>query len=276
VYPLKGDKTDKVRSLGVPQVWFLPQRNSKRYAFVNTNVESNIEYAFQALALDERRGPFTPTIWAAPHDPPKVLKQCWFRGVHCDIGGGGYPDQELANLSLAWMISQLESNALLQFDQATFWKLINTSAVFQTKKMELTPPMPKLKGWGLGKIHDSMAWYYKIATGRRIREPRSFTQQQLYPPWWKQILSLFSSKKPGPLLENTQECMHASVGTRRTREETACEALKNWSYNESTKVWTSPGVEPLLEDKLQGLELELAEGWDSIVANANAHAGSTV
>lgn len=48
----------------------------QEYAFVDTNVESNIEYAFQALALDEHRGPFTPTIWAAPIDPPRELKQC--------------------------------------------------------------------------------------------------------------------------------------------------------------------------------------------------------
>jgi Uncharacterized alpha/beta hydrolase domain (DUF2235) len=276
VYRLNGDKTNKASSLGVPQVWFLPQRNSKHYAFVDTSVESNIEYAFQALALDERRGPFTPTIWAASDKPPKELKQCWFRGVHCDIGGGGYPDQELANLSLAWMISQLESKALLQFDHAIFWKLVKSSAAFQTKKMALTPAMPKLKGWGLGEIHNSMAWYYKIATGQRIREPRSFTQSQWHPPWWKQMLSLFSAKKPGPPLENTHECMHASVGMRQTREGTACDALKNWSYNESSKMWTKPGVEPLLEDKLQGLELELVEGWESIVANADHQARSAV
>ena len=276
MYPWNGNKTDEIRSLGVPQVWFLPQWNSKHYAFVNTEVESNIEYAFQALALDERRGPFTPAIWAAPKNPPKELKQCWFRGVHCDIGGGGYPDQELANLSLAWMISQLESKALLQFDQATFWKLIDTSAEFQTKKMALTPAMPKLKGWGLGNMHDSMAWYYKIATGKRIREPRSFTQPEWHSPWWKQILTLFSTKKPGLPLENTQECMHASVGTRLTREGTACDALKNWSYNESSKMWTKPGVEPLLEDKLQGKELELLERWDCIVASANDKVRSAV
>jgi Uncharacterized alpha/beta hydrolase domain (DUF2235) len=91
----------------------MPQRSSKEYAFVDTNVESNIEYAFQALALDEHRGPFTPTIWAAPIDPPRELKRCWFRGVHCDVGGGGYPDQELANLNLAWMMTQLESKGLI-------------------------------------------------------------------------------------------------------------------------------------------------------------------
>jgi hypothetical protein len=255
----------------VPQVWFVPQRSSKLYAFVDTNVESNIEYAFQALALDERRGPFTPTIWAAPVNPPKELKQCWFRGVHCDIGGGGYPDQELANLSLAWMMTQLESKGLIKFNHDTFWKLIEMSARGQTKKIVGPPSMPKLKSWGLGQIHDSMAWYYRLLTRPRIREPRSFTQRQLNRPWWKSILTLFSQKRGAPL-ENTNECIHSSVGKRLTNADTPCEALRNWSYDESTKKWNKPGAEPLQEDKLQGLELELAQRWEGIVDEANKHA----
>lgn len=34
------------------------------------------------------------------------LRQVWFPGVHSNIGGG-YSDQELANLTLAWMMSQV-------------------------------------------------------------------------------------------------------------------------------------------------------------------------
>lgn len=242
------------------------------YAFVDTNVESNIEYAFQALALDERRGPFTPTIWAAPtNNPPKELKQCWFRGDHCDVGGGGYRDQELANLSLAWMISQLESKSLMQFNHDTFWKLMQISARDQTKKSTGSSPMPELKEWGLGQIHDSMLWYYRLLTKARIREPKSFTQRQLNPPWWKQLLSFFSQKARQPL-ENTQECMHSSVGKRRTEADTPCDALRNWRYDQRAKTWEGPGGKSMEEDKLDGLELELAKRWGSIVAEANTGA----
>lgn len=241
------------------------------YAFVDTNVESNIEYAFQALALDERRGPFTPTIWAAPTDPPKVLKQCWFRGVHCDVGGGGYRDQELANLGLAWMITQLESKSLLQFNHDTFWKLMETSARDQTKILPGSPPLPELKEWGLGQIHDSMQWYYRLLTKARIREPKSFTQRQLNPPWWKQLLWFFS-QKAGPPLENTQECIHASVSKRRAVEDTPCDALRNWNYDRRTRTWEGPGGKSIEEDKFDGLESELAERWDGIVAAAKKRA----
>ena len=36
----------------------------------------------------------------------KTLRQVWFPGVHSNIGGG-IDDQSLANITLAWMISQL-------------------------------------------------------------------------------------------------------------------------------------------------------------------------
>lgn len=66
--------------------------------------------------------------------------------------------------------------------------------------------------------------------------------------------------------------MHLSVGKRRTTKDVHCEALKKWSYDESTKVWSKHGAEPLQEDRLQGLELELAERWDGIVAQAKKQA----
>ena len=37
----------------------------------------------------------------------------WFPGVHSNVGGG-YDDQEIANITLAWMIAQLEG--FIDFD----------------------------------------------------------------------------------------------------------------------------------------------------------------
>lgn len=41
------------------------------------------------------------------------LRQVWFPGVHSNIGGG-YEDQGQANITLAWMISQVEP--FIEFD----------------------------------------------------------------------------------------------------------------------------------------------------------------
>lgn len=94
---------DTVGSLGLPDLKLLGiplHRTSKReYAFVNTEVGYNIEYAYQALALDERRAPFSPTVWESPKPDAAVvlqeLKQCWFPGVHTSIGGGFEGKQSL-------------------------------------------------------------------------------------------------------------------------------------------------------------------------------------
>jgi hypothetical protein len=70
-------------------------------------VAPNVQHAFQALALDEHRLPFTPTIWETPSGRTDLdLKQCWFPGVHANIGGG-YPDTMSADITLAWMISRM-------------------------------------------------------------------------------------------------------------------------------------------------------------------------
>jgi Uncharacterized alpha/beta hydrolase domain (DUF2235) len=96
-------------------VAILPQPKSSEFSFVNTKIEPHIENAFQALALDERRRTFQPTIWEKPEGQewPVRMKQCWFPGVHSDIGGS-YEDGDLANLTLTWMISQLDP--FLAFD----------------------------------------------------------------------------------------------------------------------------------------------------------------
>jgi hypothetical protein len=36
------------------------------------------------------------------------LRQVWFPGAHANVGGG-YDDQEMANITLAWMMDQLAS-----------------------------------------------------------------------------------------------------------------------------------------------------------------------
>jgi uncharacterized protein (DUF2235 family) len=64
------------------------------------------------FAIDERRAFFRNHLWQRPNDPnadygPKNVKQVWFPGVHCDVGGG-YPESEsgLSKIALDWMIEE--------------------------------------------------------------------------------------------------------------------------------------------------------------------------
>lgn len=64
----------------------------------------------QALALDEHRGPFKPRPYVDPNgpvDPGQTMRQLWFRGSHCDVGGGYEGSRcQIADEALAWMIDE--------------------------------------------------------------------------------------------------------------------------------------------------------------------------
>jgi uncharacterized protein (DUF2235 family) len=70
-----------------------------------------IAHVRQALALDEHRAVFEPRLYSednfgSPHET-QSLTQLWFRGVHCDAGGGYVTTASgLSNEALRWMADQ--------------------------------------------------------------------------------------------------------------------------------------------------------------------------
>jgi uncharacterized protein (DUF2235 family) len=107
---------DTVGSLGIPgtRVEALVER------FHDTDLSTFTHYAFQALAVDERRSTFVPCLWTQQVDAPpaQVLEQVWFAGVHCDVGGG-YMQDGLSNDTLAWMWRRAEQ-AGLELDRGQY------------------------------------------------------------------------------------------------------------------------------------------------------------
>ncbi|KAL1901820.1 hypothetical protein Sste5346_001523 [Sporothrix stenoceras] len=99
---------DTVGCLGIPAVPVLGlQGSARQWKFTNTQISAKVEHAFQALALDEPRYAFLPSLWERlPGNNVTSLKQVWFPGAHSNTGGG-YRDQQLANLTLAWMCDEL-------------------------------------------------------------------------------------------------------------------------------------------------------------------------
>ena len=58
-------------SLGIPRIGWLDKlglqsRSIKEYMFFDTSLGNSVENAFQALALDEERAAFSPSIWEKP------------------------------------------------------------------------------------------------------------------------------------------------------------------------------------------------------------------
>jgi uncharacterized protein (DUF2235 family) len=93
---------DTVAALGLPT----PTLSPRPFAFVGKTVPGSVEYAFQALALNETRHHFKPLIWQSGAEKCKRINQCWFLGSHADVGGGN-EDSGLAAVSLMWMASNL-------------------------------------------------------------------------------------------------------------------------------------------------------------------------
>jgi hypothetical protein len=112
---------DTVGALGVPVLgprWLKPlvKRLNHRREFHDTKLSTWVDGAFHALAIDERRAVFEPTLWhqqpgAADREPKQELKQVWFTGVHCDIGGG-YPNSSLSDIALLWMAERAREYGL--------------------------------------------------------------------------------------------------------------------------------------------------------------------
>ncbi|MGB9349037.1 MAG: DUF2235 domain-containing protein [Pseudolabrys sp.] len=85
-------------------------------AFTGDNPD--IEIGRHAIAIDERRAFFRTNLWIPkgplPYSGPRDLKQVWFPGVHCDVGGG-YPEPEsgLSKIALRWMLKEAITAGLL-------------------------------------------------------------------------------------------------------------------------------------------------------------------
>jgi len=112
-------------------------------------LEKNVRIARHAMAIDEHREDFMPTIWQPRENMD--LKQVWFAGAHADIGGSYKPDADGAVLSdncLAWMISQAQEAGLATEQHLTdsikpgpLAKIHNSRRSFYRAKKNTTGPL---------------------------------------------------------------------------------------------------------------------------------------
>jgi uncharacterized protein (DUF2235 family) len=114
---------DTVGALGVPLPWF-PKVSKKDFAFLETDLRINDTHAYHALAIDEHRRAFAPTLWTkrtpkqgdtfTPRTLGKV-EQRWFVGAHANVGGG-YENDLLPQTPLKWLMNKSIAHGLLFTD----------------------------------------------------------------------------------------------------------------------------------------------------------------
>lgn len=110
---------DTVGSLGMP-VPCLPNVSRHDFDFLETDLRINDTHAYHALAIDEHRSAFKPTLWTKttpvtgatvdPRDFPHV-EQHWFVGAHANVGGG-YENDLLAQAPLKWLMNKAIEHGL--------------------------------------------------------------------------------------------------------------------------------------------------------------------
>ncbi|MGB6941753.1 MAG: DUF2235 domain-containing protein [Bryobacteraceae bacterium] len=139
---------DTVGSLGIPSA--IGGIDPIAYGFLDTKLHPNVKNACQALAMDERRAQFPPTLWQGPAAPGQTLEQIWFTGCHSDVGGGEPDDvagtTALSDITLAWMMSKAAPLGL-QFAAA------------------VSMPLPLDSALALDNFHES----WKVINGVPIR-----------------------------------------------------------------------------------------------------------
>jgi len=110
---------DTVGSLGIPSA--IGGIDPIAYGFLDTSLSPCIKNAYHALAIDERRAQFPPTLWTGQPAAGQTLEQVWFTGAHSDVGGGEPEDgpgtTALSDITLSWMIDKASALGL-QFDPA--------------------------------------------------------------------------------------------------------------------------------------------------------------
>ena len=116
---------DTVGALGLPDKLVIPalrgidgKLREEWFGFLDTELSPRVVAACHALAIDERREPFLPTLWTdARGRPPRInqagsgVRQVWFAGAHSNVGGG-YADTGLSDIALTWMARAAEQQGL--------------------------------------------------------------------------------------------------------------------------------------------------------------------
>ncbi|KAM0452080.1 hypothetical protein ACHAPV_009704 [Trichoderma viride] len=202
-----------------------------------------------ALALDETRAPFSPAVWERlPQNKMTTeLRQVWFPGNHGNCGGG-WPDQEAADASLAWMMDQMASVGV-EFDLSCLERVAkSTINYYKSEKAASKKGGPKwaidpiysnnqpVRPWALGSINKAGSFIYKLA-GFQNRTPGLYKRTD---PKTDRETNIF--------LQDTNERIHCSARIRLAckglglddKAVWTCPSLANWQLKYTSETYKDP------------------------------------
>ncbi len=91
-----------------------------RFEFNDLHLCKRVHKACHALAMDDERLTFHPTMWDEENETTNRIEQVWFAGVHSNVGGG-YPKQGMSLVPLDWMMKKATAEGLLLHASDADW-----------------------------------------------------------------------------------------------------------------------------------------------------------
>ncbi|WIM86542.1 DUF2235 domain-containing protein [Candidatus Mycobacterium wuenschmannii] len=156
---------DTVGAMGIPITGSaLIAVLNRRTRFHDTSLSSTVDAAFHALAIDEKRNSFCPTLWTTTSANQRV-EQVWFTGVHRDVGGG-YSQHGLSDIPLLWMMDRAQECGLAFVEASPRASLARVAAGLPDEDKDLREAM-LAKPDALADPHNSWKGWYRIPRPHR-------------------------------------------------------------------------------------------------------------
>lgn len=149
---------DTVGELGIPVGGVPFPGFSSFYKFHDTSLSDTVRNAYHAIAANEYRSLYEPTLWTVvPGKPMRTLpvEQRWFTGAHADVGGG-YPGGLLQTRPAQWIQSRaaalgMRFAPLITVDAAYAQAEPHDSYAMFKEKFPLVPMEAKPRVWVAGQ-----------------------------------------------------------------------------------------------------------------------------
>lgn len=174
---------DTVGALGIPESLSLLDflDDPAKFRFHDTKLSTVIQHARHAVALDEDRRTFEPTLWKNADEHPDA-KQVWFPGVHADVGGG-YFETGLSDGALLWMLDEAQECGLKIHPKVRDQispdpqGIVHDSCTGPFKELDTRPrPAPLITDTDVPYLHPSVRERHRVPL---LREGRYWPTQTL-------------------------------------------------------------------------------------------------
>lgn len=136
---------------------------SRRERFHDARLSAIVDEACHAIALDEQRKAYVPTLWDADSTRGRAVEQRWFVGAHRNVGGG-FRNTDLSDGAFAWMVERARAAGLAMDPD---WVRAN------------------VRPRATGEIHQSHEGFWRLlGTARRSVGDPAFGSQAVDPQVW--------------------------------------------------------------------------------------------